>query len=586
MGLFNFSDNGKGRIPAPSWAKKISKVITGLFDTDGAQPVSTVGNKETFTDNNASTGTSIMMPDLWKVYNDRKSVYLDIERMIGEDELVSTAIDIVADRTIGTSDARQSFKETPKRTSFGVSSNRSDVQRILDALNTRLNITEEIWQIVQEMYPHGNHFREVIIDKQLMQVKAFKQTISYQIWPKTNDHGDKLPGWLVVTDMDVTNQGGKELEEWQIIPFIYGRKKGFLAVALLASARRNWQRLSKMEDGMAVARLVRAYDKIVHKIPVKNEWTRNEIMATINRYKEAITKRKLVASDGNLMNTDNPLDVQTDFYLPDDGSGKGNVTMLTASNAQLGNLNDVLYHREKLVCRLKVPISYLQLMTAQKTHISGSGMSDSDIAFAYTLQRVQDIIVKGITRLYDLELMLHGIAPEEGLYTIEMAPISTQDRVEDANIELTYAQAAVYFVEAFGALPAELIADKFMQLNHEQQDMMTAFLNGDAKKIWAAKVKTIQNTAIVPAKNPLVPGNSAGSGNNNKTRAARSSEQKGRKQSISVDELVDVMYNVYNGIADDMRQEGQDIPTFNEADRLEIKQGILDQIDEGAEVIA
>lgn len=576
MGIFNFTDNGKGRTPAPSWAKKISKAIAGLFEPDGTQPVLPVSNKETFTD--AGGSSSLILPDLWKTYNDRKSVYVDIEKMINEDELIATAIDIVADRTIGNSDARQSFKEAPKRTSFGVSSDRPDVQKILNALNTRLNITEEIWQIVQEMYPHGNHFREVVIDKQAMQIKAFKQTISYQIWPKTNDHGDKLPGWLVISDLDVTNQGGKELEEWQIIPFIYGRKKGFLAVAPLASARKNWQRLSKMEDGMAVARLVRAYDKIVHKIPVKTEWTRNEIMATITRYKEAITKRKLVASDGSLMNTDNPLDVQTDFYLPDDGSGKGNVTMLTASNAQLGNLNDILYHREKLVCRLKVPISYLQLMTAQKTHISGSGMSDSDISFAYTLQRVQDVVVDGLSRLYDLELMLNGIAPEENLYTIEMTPISTQDRVEDANIELTYAQAAVYFVEAFGALPADLLADKFMQLNHEQQDMMTAFLSGDAKKIWTAKVKTIENTAIVPAKNPLVPGNS---GNNNKTRAARSSEQKGKKQSISVDELVDVMYNIYNGLADDIRQDGQDIPPFNEADRLEIKQGILDQIDEG-----
>jgi len=584
MGLFNFTDNGKGRTPAPSWARKIGKSLASLFDINtGRQPVAWIGNKETVTDSNASTGSSILMPDLWKVFNDRRSVYQDIERMIAEDELVATAIDIVADRCIGNADARQSFKKTPKRTAFAVSSDNTRVKKILDDLNRRLDIEEEIWQIIHEFYPHGNCFREVLIDKQLMKVKGFKQTISYQIWPKTNDHGDKLPGWLVVTDKDVTSQGGKELEEWQIISFVYGAKKGFLSVAPLAAARKNWQRLSKMEDGMAVARLVRAYDKIVHRIPIKTEWTRDEIMSTIKRYKDAITKRKLQASDGSLLNTDNPLDVQTDFYLPDDGSGKGGVAMLSANNIQLGNLNDVQYHREKLVCRLKVPISYLQLMTAQKTHVSGSGMTDADIAFAYTLQRVQGTLVKGLERLYDLELMLNGIAPEEGLYSIELAPISTQDRVEDANIELTYAQAAVYFVEAFGALPPELIADKFMQLNHEQQDMMTKFLTGDSKKIWSAKIKTIENGAIVP-KAPAVAGKPSGSGNQNKTRASRSSEQVGKKQSVSLDSLVDIMYAVYNDISNDMREEGQDIPSFNAADRLEIRQNIIDQMTDSGEL--
>jgi hypothetical protein len=605
MGLFNFSDNGKGRTPAPAWARKVGKVVAAIFDLeDGTHAVARVGNKETFTDNSAGSGNSILMPDLWRVYNDRKSVYQDIERMISEDEIIPTAIDIVADRTISNSDARQSFKKKPKRTAFAVTSEDKEVEKILQALNRRLKIEGEIWQIVHEFYPHGNSFREVILDRQAkdsptgMRIKGFKQTISYQIWPKTNDHGDKLPGWLVVTDQDVPSQGGKELEEWQIIPFIFGERKGFLAVAPLAAARRNWQRLSKMEDGMAVARLVRAYDKIVHRIPIKSEWTRDEIMATIKRYKDAITKRKLVASDGSLMNTENPLDVQTDFYLPDDGSGKGGVAMLSANNTQLGNLNDVLYHREKLVCRLKVPVSYLQLQAGQKTHVAaGASMSNADISFAYTIQHVQNVVIDGLSRLYDLELMLHGIAPEEGLYTIELAPVIPKDRVEDANIELTYAQAAVYFVEAFGALPAELIAEKFMSLTHDQQELMDKFLSTDATKIWAAKIKSIEagadaieNGAKAALVKDRLPGdNKAGSGNNNKSRAKRTSEQIGKsgssKQSIDLDDLVEVVYQVYDSVADDLRAEGQDVPYFNDADREEIKQNILSRMSEEGELV-
>lgn len=578
MGMFNFVDNRKVNIPVPGWARKVGKIVAVVFDLDsGSHVVSPIGNKETFTDSNV--GQALNSPDAWKVFNDRKSVFTDIERMLNEDELVSTAVDIVADRALGNTDARQSFKKKIKRTSFAVSSSNPEVKRIIDNLNRRLGIERDIWQIIHEFYPQGNCFREVIIDRKStpMKIKGFKQTISYQIWPKVNEHGDKLPGWLVITDQDVASQKGKELEEWQIVPFIYGVKKGFLAIAPLASARRNWQRLTSMEDGMVTARSLRAYDKVVHRIPVKETWQTTEIMATIKRYKDAITKRKLVASDGSLASVDNPLAVDTDYFLPDDGTGKGGVSILTANNAQLGNLNDVLYAREKLIARLKVPTSYLQLTSAQKTHITGGGTSNADIAFAFTLQRVQDVVIEGLSRLYDMELMFNGIAPEEELYTIELAPIIPKDRVEDANIELTYAQAAVYFVEAFGALPADLIADKFMQLNREQQEMMDTFLNKDANKIWKAKLKSIESEAT--------PAPVSGSGNQNKSRAKRTTEQVGKpKQSISLNDLTDIMYQMYDSMAEDMRNNGQDTPALNEADRDEIKQSILSYVNQNVEL--
>lgn len=587
MGIFNFTDNGK-RQPSPSWTRKIGKVFNAIFDLDdGSHPVARVGNKETFTEVTTASGQTIMMPDLWKVYNDRKSVYKDIEQMDNEDELVSTALDIVAD-----------FIASDPKKAFQVVTKDKEVEKILNNLSTRLKLSRDVWQIVRAFYKHGNEFREVIIDRTTtpMKIKGFKQTVSYQIWPKTNDHGDKLPGWLVVTDQDVSMNGGKELEEWQIIPFIYGERKGTLAVAPLASARKNWMRLTTMEDGMVVARLTRAYDKVVHRIPVKTEWTSNEIMATIKRYKDAITKRKLVASDGTMTSVENPLSVDTDFYLPDDGSGKGGVSMLSANNAQLGNLNDIYYHREKLLTRLKVPISYLQIMSSQKTHLTaGSGTSNAELAYARTLQVVEGVLEDGLRRLFDMELMLNGIAPAEDLYEIVLTKINSKDLMTDANIELTYAQAAVYFIEAFGALPAELLASKFMNLTIEQQEMMEKFLSGDATKIWKAQLKTIESGAdAVAAKSDLtkdrLPGdNKSGSGNQNKSRATRASEQKGAKskakQSIDMDSLVDIFSVFYDGIADDLRAEGQDVPTLNEADRDEIRQNILSRVSQDGELV-
>jgi hypothetical protein len=567
---FEAAKNSAKSIPVPYWAKKVGRAVEVLFNPtadDPRHPVPVVKDSNSLTETVVVDSNFASIPNLWKTHQTRKAVYSDIERMDGEDEAVATALDIIADCSV-------SYNEPTDSPQFEINSQDAQVQEILRALSARLDLPNEIWQIARDCVKHGNEFREVVIDRQAMKVIAFKQTISFQIYPKTTERGDKLPGWVVLKDGDIyTNQKGKELDEWQICPFQFGSKRGFLSVPPLASARRNWIRLTKMEDGMAIARLVRAYDKMVHKIPVKPEMSREEVMSRIRMYKEGISKKRMLDSEGMLTQLDSPLDVQSDFYLPDTGDGRGGVELLSANNAQLGNLNDIIYHREKLLTRLQVPIAYLQLTSAQKTHLTaGANKSDVELQFARMLRRVQRMLKKGLRRLCDIELMLHGIVPSEDLYDIVLTPINTKDLREDANIELTYAQAAVYFIEAFGALPPELLASKFMHLDTEQTEILKTFLDEYGKKLTEAKVKTIENGAI--PKTDLIkdrlPGDSEkgkGSGNQNKTRGSRSSEQKGSKeakQSIPAETLVELFYDLQESVFQEMRDNGVEVPEMDE----------------------
>lgn len=567
-------------ISAPYWAKKIGRVVKSLFDPDSdtsMHPVPEVRDSLVTTGLTNSESLAAMA-NAWRVHQTRKSVYQDIERMDSEDEMVATALDIIADCSVSYTDT-SGFH-------FKIRSENPRVQSVLHALERRLDLDNEVWQICRDMVKHGNEFREIVIDRQAMKIIGFKQTISFQIYPKTNKRGDKMPGWVVKEDGDIYMSNGKEmeLEEWQICPFIFGAKKGYLSVPPLAAARRNWTRLMKMEDGMAVARLVRAYDKIIHKIPVKENQSGTEIMAHIRQYKDNIQKRRLIDSDGFMTQTDNSLDVQTDFFLPDDGSGRGGVTLLSANNTQLGNLNDIMYHREKLLTRLQVPIAYLQITSAQKTHVSAGASSqkaDVELQFARMLRRVQRHLLKGIHRLCDLELMLQGITPEEGLYNIEVTEINTKDLKADAEIELTYAQAAVFFVEALGALPPELIADKFMHLDVDQQKMLEGFLDKYGDKLLKAKVKAIEMEAQPPKP---APGASAlpkkGNGGSSSTsRATRSGSQKGTKasskQTIPLEAFVDAMYDLTDEINDEFRSQGIDVPELDESHRNAIRSNLF-----------
>lgn len=572
------------RQPVTYWAKKIGRALNELFDTDSSNPrhaVPRIKDSNSLTDTFFASANPASIPNLWRTHQTRKAVYQDIERMDAEDETVATALDIIADCSV-------SYSETQDVPQFNIVSKDARVQKILSDLSARLDLPGEIWHIARDGVKQGNEFREVIIDRQAMKIIALKQTISYQIYPKTNERGDKLPGWIALKDGDLYGtEAGRELEEWQIVPFQFGHKRGFLTVPPLASARRNWIRLSKMEDGMAIARLTRAYDKLVHRIPVKPEMSREEVMARIRMYKDSITKKRMLNSEGLLEQTDSPLDIQSDFYLPDTGDGRGGVEQLSSNNAQLGNLNDIIYHREKLLTRLQVPIAYLQITSAQKTHLTAGGnKGDVEIQFARMLRRVQRMLKKGLRRVCDIELMLHGIAPSEDLYEIQMTPINTKDLREDAEIELTYAQAAVYFLEAFGALPPELVAEKFMHLDTEQTDVLEQFLKKYSDRITEARVKAIENAAI--PKSDLIkdrlPGDSQkgrGSGNQNKTRGSRTTEQKGTaeaQQSVPIETLVDIIYELQEAIYQDFRDQGIHVPEIDEISQRNVIRAGLAQV--------
>ena len=558
VGLYGGASGSNKNVDSPWWAKKLGRFLKTLFNPDALHPIPSIS------DSNVSTGlintNSISsMANAWRVHQQRKTIYQDIDRMDYEDEIVATALDIIADCSVAYSEEAD-FK-------FKISAKNPKIQQILDNLSRKLDLKNEIWQISRDMVKHGNEMREVVIDRNAMEIVSFKQTISYQVYPRINKHGDKVPGWIVKTDGDIYTGKEYSLEEWQIIPFIFGAKSGFLSVPPLASARRNWIRLTKIEDGMAIARLIRAYDKMVHRIPVKSDMSRDEIITRIRNYKDAISKRRILDSSGSITQVDDPLDVQTDFYLPDDGTARGGVELLSANNAQLGNLNDVIYAREKLLSRLQVPLSYLQLTTAQKTHLTAGGnkKSDVELQFARMLCRVQRHLKKGLYRLFDIELMLKGITPEEGMYELELTKITTKDVKEDAQIELTYAQAAVYFVEAFGSLPPELLAEKFMRLDPDQKILLESFLGIYNDRITKARVKSLETKA-----KPATP-----FGGNGKNLPVVNPE-KPPKQSIELDILTDLMYDITDEINQEFRNQGIEVPLLDESHRNVIRTSLME----------
>ena len=177
MATINVTDSKKIK-PAPYWANKLARALNELFNPQAGTPRHAVPNIK---DSNALTptvaeATTASVPNLWKTHQTRKAVYQDIERMDAEDETVATALDIIADCSV-------SYSEFTATQPIYLSKD-AEVQKILSAMAARLDLANDLWQLARDGVKQGNEFREVIIDRQAMHITGFKQTVSFQIYPR------------------------------------------------------------------------------------------------------------------------------------------------------------------------------------------------------------------------------------------------------------------------------------------------------------------------------------------------------------------------------------------------------------------
>lgn len=406
----------------------------------------------------------------WRVDLDRRSVYYDLDEMDATDTLIHTALNINADCVTG-------FEATDTDAFEWVFSKKNDAgaRKVLDDLKQRLGLGHECWQIVRNYTKFGEEFREIVMDEK-GRVVAFNPLPAFQITFNLDDHGCKAPGFKQRRDGAFYGRV-IEFAEWQIVPFIYGAKrKAHYGTGLMLPARRDWKRLTMVEDGMAYARLVRAYDKLKHKVPVNPKDSELKQQEAIQRYKENMTFRRGLDGDGFLFKSDAPFQVQTDVFLPEDGSKRADVDVLHSENTQLTRIEDVLYLQGQVIVCTKVPVKYLGLMRNTGALTDGS-LTSEDMQFARTLRQGQAVLRQGLIRLGSIALIAQGYDPDALGLNVNLPKISTEDHLRDAEIRLTNAQAAEILATLIpGGVPPALIAAKFMDLSEDEKQTVTDWI--------------------------------------------------------------------------------------------------------------
>jgi hypothetical protein len=400
----------------------------------------------------------------WNADPDRLSTWLDIENMDANDEIVSEALDVLAEAATGKLD--DSTVEA-----FYFSSENTEVLEILNKMTARLGLKDNATDICRKMIKHGNEFREIIAAPYQggWKIVRLKEDLpSWQFISNRDQYGnvDSEFPWFQRTNGLNVDQDSLKFRSWQLAHFHYGEMKNGVAIPKLKSARRNWKRLVTVEDSMAHARIKCAYSKLIHRVPVELKDDPDTQASKIKKYKDLIQKLPFLSwVTGRKETLENPLTVETDFYLPDDGSGRGSIDTIDPKNNQLSAINDVNYALNRLISRMGVTRKYLNIPEDGGKMNAGAG-DNEEKQFARKVRNIQQSFKSGLRFICFLELILHGKDPmaAENAFIIGMAEVNSEDKYRDAQTNQTNATAAAEWRDMFD-IPEQLYMRKFMRLS-------------------------------------------------------------------------------------------------------------------------
>jgi hypothetical protein len=186
-----------------------------------------------------------------------------------------------------------------------------------------------------------------------------------------------------------------------------------LRLPFIETARRAYRQLSLIEDAIVIYRLVRAPERLVFNVDVGN-MAPPKAEAYLKKLMQNYWGRKTYdASQGKSVQAFSPQSMLDSFWFAKrQGSEGTNVTSL-AGGANLGQLDDLLYFRQKLYRALKVPVARLD--PEAQADAQGSTILREELKFARFIIRLQQRVAEGIKMAYITHLKLRELWDEYDL---------------------------------------------------------------------------------------------------------------------------------------------------------------------------
>jgi hypothetical protein len=443
----------------------------------------------------------------WTVAYGRTAIHRDIQRMIDTDPIMSAAAQVWTDSITSPNGDEQVVK---------INCEDQSVEAEFEELRKRIGLDDLVRQSTYEMKAYGNVFPENVVnaDFDIVRVKFLPE--EYMVIRKSPDG---RAGWEVQQNGELKEvppyaeilPGGSgtaaiEFEDWQVyhIADTPVRRDGY-GTSLFGALRRDWKALDYAESSLTIARIMRAYSKNVHIIPMPLGVSPADRDERIKAYKASMNRTQVMDWRGDekvpgearsALSVDR--DVFTIKYFNNDlKSVGGEVQLLDPQNQQLQNINDVEHAQRKILVGLGIPPGILGIEADVSSHALFQGQ---ERAYGRRCRAGQTAQKQWVRWLFDTQRKLKGTWEPDTEYEIEMPEVQMQDNEIRARTELLRARTADILANR-NAIDAKAIGKHYTDLSDEQITAIQARMAAEPKPA-PVVVKAGSNGAALPAENP------------------------------------------------------------------------------------
>jgi hypothetical protein len=416
-------------------------------------------------------------------YN-RLARYSDYNEMESMAE-IGSALDIYADETCSKSEYGEILK---------VDSPNINIKKALNTLfYDVLNIEFNAWNWVRNLCKYGDQFLLVDHHPDYGVLNILPMPVNEVEREEGFDPDNPLAyryRWIT--------QGNRILENWQVIHFRLLANDNFLPYgsAVLEPARRVWRQLILMEDAVMVYRIVRSPERRVFYIDVGNV-APQDIPGYMEKVQTQLKRNQIVDnSTGRVDLRYNPMSTDEDYWVPTRGEFSSRIETLPGGQFT-GDIDDLVYIQNKLFAALKIPKSYLGY---EQDINSKSTLSQEDVRFARTIQRIQRVFISELNKIAIIHLYSMGFKGDDLVnFEISMANPSTISEMQ--KLELWRLRFEVASLAQEGMFDRNFVYKKLWKLSDEDVEQIEEGKRKD--RMFDMEVESMQ--APVPADQAALP---------------------------------------------------------------------------------
>jgi len=470
----------KAQVPAA--AAIDSKVTPETGDT----VISTQVIKDEPVDGAPAVGGVSRNPILPQLELNRRRRYKDYEEMDEYPE-IGAAFDIYAD---------DSTQRGLRGERWTVKSDNDMVVEEVETFFDTIRLDKLLWDIIRNTVKYGDCFTELILDVNKPQegVKKIKILNPNWILRVENEFGylkkflQEIPNMESLQYAEVgqsnLNRPVKyiELDKNQIVhfrlhtsdPIFYPYGKSIAALC-----HRVFRSLKMMEDAMMIYRLSRAPERRIFYVDTGNLPTSKAEMF-IERLKQKFKKEKFYNSPkGTVDSRYNPMSMDEDFFVPTkNGRGTKIETLPGATN--LGEIEDVRYYRDKLLAGLKIPKDYI--VEKEQSPERKANLSQLDVKFARTIQRVQIDVETGLENMAKRHLQLRGF-PASVIKNLKIKLPEPSDMSEKRKLDVDEQKTRVIqAVQGLNLFSKESIYREFYDMTDDEVRRMKSEIESEQQQ--------------------------------------------------------------------------------------------------------